>query len=226
MTETTFTLPVTFDLFALFFFGLTGAMVAIRRNYDIVGICALAVVCGAGGGVIRDGIFLQGGPPAIALDPRYFYALGLAVCVGLLVGDRIERFGRTVALLDALGLGAYAVFGTQKALAAGLNPTVSVFIGLINACGGGLLRDIIMREEPLVFKPGQFYVLAALFGALGFVFLIHILEVPPTLAGVIGIVITFLTRYLGIRYNWKTRSFYVLKVPPTPPDPVGGGSGI
>ncbi len=211
MSDSIFILPIAFDLFALFFMGLTGAMVAIRRNYDIVGICALTIVCGAGGGVIRDGIFLQGEPPAIAQDPRYFYALGLAVCVGLLLGDRFERFGRTIALFDAIGLGAYAVFGTQKSLAAGLNPTVAIFIGLINACGGGLMRDIIMREEPLVFKPGQFYVLAALFGALGFVCLIYWLDVAPTLAGLIGMGITFSVRYLGIRFNWKTRSFYAPK---------------
>ena len=69
--------------------------------------------------------------------------------------------------VDALGLGAYAAFGVQKALTAGLPPPAAVLVGVVNAIGGGLLRDVLTREEPLVFKPGQFYLLTALAGAVG-----------------------------------------------------------
>jgi len=203
-----FYLPPGFDLAATFFFGMTGALVAVRRSYDIVGISAMAIICGVGGGVIRDGIFIQMGPPAVALDPRYLYCLIGSILAGIALGERIERFGRMVALLDAAGLGAYAVFGTQKSLAAGLSPAVAILVGVINACGGGLLRDIIMREEPLVFKPGQFYVVAAIIGAVAFATLVVGFSLPPVPCGFACVVLTFLVRFLAIRYNWITRSFY------------------
>ena len=216
MIHEPFYLPVAFDMAAVFFFGMTGALVALRRSYDIVGIAALAILCGVGGGVIRDGIFIQEGPPAVALDARYLYCLVGSILAAILLGERVERFGRMVALLDAAGLGAYAVFGAQKSLAAGLSPLVAVLVGIINAIGGGLLRDVIMREEPLVFKPGQFYVVAALIGAAAFVTLVVVFSLPPLPCGLGCMVLTFLVRYLAIRFNWITRSFYAPR--PAPPD--------
>lgn len=208
-----FALPIVFDFIATFFFAVTGAMVAIRRNYDIVGIIAVALISAVGGSVIRDGIFLQEGPPAAVQDVRYLYAILAGVLVGFLVRDNYERFGRLVALIDAWGLGAYAVYGTQKAIVVGLDPLVAVLIGVVNACGGGLLRDIIMREEPLVFKPGQLYVLAGVGGAVGFILFVYELGVPPMGAGFLGIFVTFLIRYVSITLKWQTRSYYAPKEP-------------
>ncbi|MCD8482200.1 MAG: TRIC cation channel family protein [Verrucomicrobia bacterium] len=213
MNYEAFYLPIGFDLAATFLFGLTGALVAIRRSYDIVGISALAIVCGVGGGVIRDGIFIQMGRCG-RMDPRYLYCLIGSILVGIALGERIQRFGRMVALFDAAGLGAYAVFGTQKSLAAGLSPQVAILVGVINACGGGLLRDIIMREEPLVFKPGQFYVVAALIGAATFVFAVEVLDLPPLSSGFFCVFLTFVIRYLAIRFNWITKSFYAPQANP------------
>ena len=208
MDSGAFQLPAVFDLAATFFFGVTGALAGIRRGYDVVGVAALALLTGVGGAVIRDGIFLQAGPPAVVRDPRYLYAILAALAAGVLVRERIERFGRFVALLDAVGLGTYAVFGTQKALAASLAPAVAVLIGVINACGGGLLRDVTTREEPLVFKPGQYYVLAALAGAVLFVALTAWTPLAATASGLVASGATFLLRLLAIHRNWKTRSFY------------------
>jgi uncharacterized membrane protein YeiH len=208
-----FQLPVAFDLVATFFFALTGCLAAIRRNYDIVGVFALSGVCAVGGSVLRDGVFLQTDLPAVVKDPRYLYAILIALAIGPLAAMKVQRFGRFLAYLDAVGLAAYAIFGTQKSLAMGISPWVAVIIGAINACGGGLIRDVITREEPLVFKPGQFYVLAALFGAITFVLLVQFTSMEPLWSGVIACSLCFLFRVLAIRFNWKTRSFYALKAP-------------
>jgi len=218
MNPTAFELPIVFDLVATFFFGLTGALAGIRRGYDIVGVSALAFVCGVGGSVIRDGIFLQQGPPAVASDPRYLYAIGTSIVIGLVLRDRVERFGRLLAYLDAIGLAVYAVYGTQKALLIELAPVVAVLVGVTNAVGGGLLRDIITREEPLVFKPGQFYVLAAALGAAVFVLLARLPWTTATGAGLIAIGAALAMRILSILFNLKTRTYYAPKVvPPAPP---------
>ncbi|PAW69093.1 MAG: hypothetical protein B9S34_00170 [Opitutia bacterium Tous-C1TDCM] len=205
MSATVFTLPVWFDLGAVFAFALTGALAGIRRGYDIVGVFFLALVSSIGGGLIRDGVFIPNGAATPLLtDARYIQVIVAATITGALFGQHVKRFHRVVALIDALGLGAYAAFGTQKALLAGLSVPAAVLVGVINAAGGGLLRDIIVREEPLVFKPGQFYVLTAVAGAVVFVFLSVHLNLEPTPAAFAAIAFTFAFRVLTIIFNWRT----------------------
>jgi uncharacterized membrane protein YeiH len=205
MTSPAFTLPIWFDHGATFAFAVTGALVAIRRGYDIVGVFFLALVSSIGGGLIRDGIFIpRGEPTPLLTDPRYIELIVVATVVSTLFGRHVKRFRRTVALIDALGLGAYAAFGTQKALQAGLAVPAAILIGVINAAGGGLLRDILTREEPLVFRPGQFYVLTAVAGAVTFVFLSVTLGYSATAAALVAIAVTFVFRVLTIAFNWQT----------------------
>lgn len=205
MSHGTFLLPVWFDLGATFAFGVTGALAAVKRGYDIVGAFFLALACGIGGALIRDGVFLpQSEATPLLTDPRYIEAILLATVVGALFGKYVKRFRRTIALIDALGLGAYAAFGTQKALQAGLAAPAAVLIGVINASGGGLVRDVITRLEPLVFKPGQFYVLTAVAGAITFVFLTAQMGTTATTAAVVAIVVTAVFRILTILFNWRT----------------------
>lgn len=200
-----FLLPVWFDLGATFVFGITGALAAMKRGYDIVGVFFLSLACAIGGALIRDGIFLpHTGATPLLTDPRYIEAVALATVVGASFGKYVTRFRRTIALIDALGLGAYAAFGTQKALMAGLAVPAALLVGVINAAGGGLLRDVITRLEPLVFKPGQFYVLTALAGAATFVFLSVQLSFSPTMAAIAAIVVTAVFRILTILFNWRT----------------------
>jgi uncharacterized membrane protein YeiH len=205
MPNGSFLLPVWFDLGATFAFGVTGALAAMKRGYDIVGAFFLALACGVGGALIRDGIFLpHAAATPILTDPRYIEAIVVATIAGVVFGKHVTRFRRAIALIDALGLGAYAAFGTQKALQAGLAAPAAVLVGVINASGGGLVRDILTGLPPLAFKPGQFYVLTAVAGAITFVFLAAQLELSATLAATIAIVVTALFRFLTIVFNWRT----------------------
>jgi uncharacterized membrane protein YeiH len=113
-----------------------------------------------------------------------------------------------IALVDALGLGAYAVVGIEKSINAGLSIPAAVLVGVINAVGGGLLRDLLVRDEPLLLKPGQFYALAALGGCLLFVFLTMHFSMPAPRAAVITIACTFVLRVLAITFNWRTKPLY------------------
>jgi uncharacterized membrane protein YeiH len=204
MLKGSFDLPVLFDLGATFAFALTGALAAIRRNYDIVGVLALALVSGIGGGLIRDGIFIQQSLTPLLTTPAYIYAITAATIVSLFFRHHVHRFQQLIAWVDALGLGAYAVFGVQKALNAGLPPSAAVLIGVINAVGGGLLRDVLTREEPLVFKPGQFYLLTALVGAVTFIWAAVYFAITATQAALLAMALTFLFRSVTIAFNWRT----------------------
>ena len=204
MLRGSFDLPVLFDLGATFAFALTGALAAIKRGYDIVGVMALALVTGLGGGLIRDGLFLIQGPTPLLTNPGYIQVSLAAVGCGILFGTRVHRFARLIAVVDALGLGAYAAFGVQKSLMAGLAPPAAILVGLVNAVGGGVLRDLITREEPLVFKPGQFYLLTALAGAVTFLFCSVTMELSANRSAIAAVLLTFVFRALTITLNWRT----------------------
>jgi uncharacterized membrane protein YeiH len=201
-----FVLPIVFDLGATFFFALTGALAAIRRGYDWVGLFALALATGLGGGLMRDSMFIQTGPPAMVTDARYLIVVAAACIAGAIVASYIERLYRAIELLDAIGLGAYGAVGVQKALTAGLSVPAAILVGVVNACGGGVLRDILVREEPMVLKPGQFYAVAAALGCVIFLGLVSLAGLPAPVAALIAVAITFLFRVLAVVFKWRTKA--------------------
>lgn len=129
------------DLVGVFFFAISGAILAVRKGYDIVGSLLLALMVGTGGGVIRDLIVNQDVPAAFR-NPWY---LILPVLASLAVFFKVldgERGKHAVMLVDAVGLAVYCVVGTRIALLGGLSPVSAAVLGLVTAVGGGLLREI------------------------------------------------------------------------------------
>ena len=211
-----FILPIYFDLGATFLYALTGALVAIRRQYDIVGLFVLALVSGVGGGLIRDAVFIESGPPLAMKDERYLYAVIAGCLAAAFFGHRMDRLQRSFLLADALGLGAYAVVGVSRSLSVGLPVSAAIMAGVVNASGGGLLRDILVRDEPLLFKPGQLYVLAALLGAGLFTLLVVCFATPVKTSGILAVSATFVFRLLAMTFNWKTGAIARRILPPAP----------
>jgi len=202
----TFQLPLVFDLAGVFLFALTGGWLALGRGYDFVGVFALALVSGVGGALLRDGVFLQAGTPAVLQDATYLLIVIAATVAAVLTYRPGGYFERTFLAADALGLGAYTVVGMAKSLAHGLGPVPAVLVGVSNAVGGGMIRDLLTGQEPLIFKPGQFYALAALGGAITFVVLQNVLRIPTDATAVATITVTFALRMLGVAFDWRTSS--------------------
>lgn len=198
-----FALPIFFDLGAIFCFALTGAWAATHRGYDLVGAFVLAFVTGLGGALIRDS-FLLGMEPAVLRDERYLLVVFVATLVAGATFKLERRFGRMMAVVDALGLGAYAVVGMQKSIIAGLPLGAVLLVGVANAVGGGIMRDVIVRDEPLILKPGQVYALAALGGCLVFLGVLKLYHWEVEQAAWLSIGVTFLLRMLAILFNWRT----------------------
>ncbi len=195
-----------FDLVAVFLFATTGALAAIRKKYDFIGVLILAFVSGIGGGLIRDAVFIQDGPPLAVRDTKYLMVILAAFGLSMVFHGTLSRMKRTTILVDALGLGTYGVVGAHAALRAGLVPLAAIMVGLCNAVGAGLIRDVLIREEPMIFKPGQFYAGAAIAGCVIFVSLNVLLEMDDTYAAMIAIVFTFTLRLLSVYFNWQTKS--------------------
>jgi uncharacterized membrane protein YeiH len=209
-----FRLPIGFELTAVFLFAVTGALLAIDRRYDIVGVFVMAFVAAIGGGLIRDGLFIQKGPPLVLTDARLLYAIVAATLLSLVFGHYLKRLNRLFLLVDALGLGTYAMVGTQRALIAGLPVASAVIVGIANGVGGGVLRDVLTGEETLLFRPGQLYILAALAGVLVFVGLAVGMKAPAPTAALAGIAVTFVARVAAIRFGITTSPARPLLGPP------------
>lgn len=188
-------------------------MLAIQRHYDAIGVFVLALACGLGGGLLRDGLFIQAGPPAAMRDPSYMIAVLAGCVIAILFFKHVERLSKPFLIFDALGTGAYGVVGASKAFEAGLAIPACIFVGVVNAVGGGLIRDVLVREEPLLLKPGQFYTIASLLGVSGFVLLAVFFRAPVVPSAITAIAITFVFRLLAIFFDWKTRSVIVRHTP-------------
>jgi uncharacterized membrane protein YeiH len=207
MTAPDFHVPVLLDYGATLLWSLTGALVAVRRGCDVVGLFVIALTSALGGGLIRDGLFLNVPPPAVT-EPYYLPIVAFAVLAVVVFRTRLEPWTRhrVVDYIDAVGMGAFAIVGMQKALGAQLTIWGVVLVGVINAVGGGMLRDVLVGETPAILKPSQFYSLPVLAGCLVFLTLDRLLGVAPALAAWITIVFIFLGRALTIRFNWRTQA--------------------
>ena len=214
MPDMLFSVPLPFDYGATFLWGISGAIVGARRGYDISGVAAIALISSTGGGLLRDGIFLQNGPPALLQDPIYLIIVATAALLVLILGTRTREFqynrffSSTVQYVDALGMGAYAVVGMQLAIDSGIGVPGVVLIGIINGVGGGILRDLVMREEPQAFKPGTLTVLAVFLSCLLFVALEKVFSYSAYQAAWPSIVMAFVIRLLSVRYNVRTRPLH------------------
>lgn len=152
------------DLAGVFFFAVSGSLLAVRKQFDLVGSVLLAFLAALGGGVIRD-IVIDTGPPAAFANPVYILPPLLAAALVYFLYAGVQRFTALLTLFDAGGLALFCITGTVKALAAGLNPVAAVLLGLTTAVGGGLLRDITANEIPALFNPRDLYAIPAFLGA-------------------------------------------------------------
>ena len=156
------TLILVLNLAGTFAFGLSGGLAAARARLDFFGVIVLAAVVGLAGGITRD--LLIGVPPATFRDWRYLAVAGGAGVVCFFALPALERVERGVLVFDALGLGLFCVTGATKSLDLGFGPAQSVILGVITGIGGGILRDVLLREIPTVLRQ-DLYAVPALLGA-------------------------------------------------------------
>jgi uncharacterized membrane protein YeiH len=199
----TATLLVVFDLIGTFVFGLSGAASGVKNKLDAFGVGVLAFIAGNAGGVTRD-LLIGAVPPAAIKDWRYVAVSLAAGVVTFAWYPRVKRLQPIVLLFDAAGLGLFAVAGTQKALAFGINPVVSALLGMLTGIGGGVLRDLLVNEIPVVLR-ADLYALAALAGA-AVVVGGHLLHWPPAVSTIAGAILCFGMRLIAIRRGWNLPS--------------------
>jgi uncharacterized membrane protein YeiH len=197
-----FVIPLWADLLAIGIGGLQGAMFAAQfrdRRLDLLGIAIIGIVSGFGGGILRD-LLLNELPAALTTNWYLIVASGAAL-LGMLLERVFSRLGVLITVLDALTIGLYCALGTTKAIAVGVPPVPAVFVGVISAVGGSILRDMLLNLPIALMHVGSLYAIAAVVGGTTLVVLQGI-GVPVLLAAVVCVIVTFGVRVLAVLFKW------------------------
>lgn len=196
--------PVLFylDHAGIAVFALSGAVVAAAKRQTLVTFVFFAVITGVGGGTVRD---LLIGAPVFWLQENVLLFICLAAALAVwLLPQRIWQ-GNTLLWLDAVGLAAYATFGAAKALAFGIAPLPAMAMGVLTACTGGIIRDVLTGEPSILMRP-ELYVTAAALAASAMVGLL-LLGLPSYAAGAVAALLGFGLRAGAIRRGWALPAY-------------------
>ena len=194
------TLLVVFDLGGTFVFALSGATVGVKHRLDLFGVLVLAFAAGNSGGIARD-VMIGAVPPAAISDWRYVAISVLAGLITFYWYRVINRLSSPVLVFDAAGLALFAVAGAGKALAFHAGPVAATLLGMLTGIGGGMVRDVLVREIPTVLRT-ELYAVAALIGA-AVVVVGRMLHIPSSVAAVAGAVLCFGLRFMAMRRGWQ-----------------------
>ena len=188
------------NLIGTFVFGISGAVAGVKHKTDIFGVTVLSYVAANAGGILRD-LIIGAIPPATITQWWYIVT---AIIPGPLVFyfyRLIQRLDNPVLVFDAAGLSLFAVSGSLVALQYHINPLAAVLLGIITAVGGGVTRDVLVREIPAVLRT-EIYAVAALVGS-SVVVIGYLLNVPSYVAAITGALLCFTIRILSMHFKWR-----------------------
>jgi uncharacterized membrane protein YeiH len=194
------TFHVVLDLSGTFVFALSGGVAGVKHRLDVFGVLVVSFAAASAGGIARD--VMIGATPVVALsDWRYVAVSLLAGLLTFYCYRFINRLSRSVLIFDAVDLALFAVTGATKALAYHLGPVGAALLGMLTGIGGGIMRDILITEVPVVLR-ADLYALAALAGAT-VVVVGQVLHVSSAAAMTVGALLCFGIRFMAIRYGWR-----------------------
>jgi len=198
-----FTIPLWADLLAVGIGSLQGAMFAAQfrdRRLDLLGVAIIGIATGFGGGLIRD-LLLNEVPKALQSNWYLPVATGAAL-VGMLLERLFSRLNHVITVLDALTIGLFGAIGATAAQAAGLPPIPAIFVGVVAAVGGSILRDLLLGMPIALMHVGSLYAVAALVGATSLVVLDGF-GVGIPIAAAVCVALTFTVRILAVLFHWS-----------------------
>ena len=197
-----FVIPLWADLLAVGIGSVQGALFAAQfrdRRLDLLGVAIIGIATGFGGGILRDVLLAE--VPAALTSNWYLITAVAAALLGMLLERLISRLGPLVTVLDALTIGLFGAIGATKALSAGLPEVPAVFVGVLTAVGGSILRDLLLNRPIALMHVGSLYAVAAVVGTITLTVMLG-LGVPVFIAASICVALTFGVRVLAVAFNW------------------------
>jgi len=187
------------DLMGTMLFAISGAMAANRRKIDIFGATFTGFVTAIGGGSLRD-VFLNLRPIWVD-DGNYLIAILIGVFLSAVLNDKLDRFSRTLTLFDAMGIAFFTIVGLQKSITYESSTIAAVILGMFSAVMGGVIRDTLMNETPLIFRK-EIYAIACLSGAILYVTLPYF-GLSEGINAFLSALLIFTVRILAVKYKFS-----------------------
>lgn len=194
-----------FDILGIIAFAISGVMVAMDKKLDLFGVFIIAFVTAVGGGALRD--TLIGNTPVLWLvEPIYLYVIAITVVFSIFFRNQIKYVRTSLLLFDTIGIGLFTQVGITKGLEVGLTPVMCIALGTMTACFGGVIRDILCNEIPVIFRK-EIYATACILGGLSF-FLIRSMPVNEVYADIATILIVIGIRLLAVKFKISLPNIY------------------
>ncbi len=193
-----------FDYTGTFAFTVSGALAAAEKKFDLFGGLFLGFVTAIGGGTFRD-MMLGNTPVAWLHDLTFFYIIIGAVILTFLFRPTIIRFPKALFFFDTIGISVFTIIGIQKGMQAEIHIPVAIMMGITTAVVGGIIRDVLCNEIPLIFHK-EIYATACLVGGITYTMLL-LSKVPESITVLLAALIIFTIRTLSVRYNWTLPKF-------------------
>ncbi|NQY29300.1 MAG: trimeric intracellular cation channel family protein [Flavobacteriaceae bacterium] len=190
------------DIVGTLVFAISGILTAIDSKFDVVGASIIGMVTAVGGGTLRDMLIGQT-PVGWMTDLNYLWTIVAALLLSYLFKNRILKLRKSMFFFDTIGIGLFTILGLQKTLSVGLEPPIAILMGIVSAVFGGIIRDVLTNEVPLIFRK-EIYASACLAGGLVFLALEQISGIS-TLNMLISMLTVVVIRYLSVRNNWSLK---------------------
>ncbi|MDC6352012.1 trimeric intracellular cation channel family protein [Zeaxanthinibacter sp. PT1] len=196
---------LTIDILGTIAFAISGVLVAMEKKLDLFGVFIIAFVTAVGGGTLRD--LLIGYTPVLWMrQPIYLITIAASVVFAIIFRSKLKYLTKSLFFFDAVGIGLYTLVGIEKGIAVGLIPVMCLALGTITACFGGVIRDILCNDIPVIFRRKEIYATACILG--GGSYFIWRLFLKEEYAYMAGILLVISIRLLAVRFNIRLFSVY------------------
>lgn len=192
------------DILGTIAFAISGVLTALHKRLDPFGILIIAFVTAVGGGTLRD--VLIDVPVAWMRNLTFVYVIVASTVFAVIFRKRLGYIRRSLFLFDTIGIALYTIVGVEKGIAAGFDPVICVALGTMTACFGGVLRDILCNEIPIIFRK-EIYATACILGATAY-FLLHATPISENFIVIISGSIVITVRLLAVYFNLSLPSIY------------------
>ncbi len=193
------------DLLGTSAFAISGALFAINKKMDPVGVFIIAFATAVGGGTLRD-VIIGRFPVVWMSDLFYVYIISISVILAIIFKNRIKYLSKSLFLFDTIGLGIFTIIGTEIGIQNNFHPIICVFLGTISASFGGVIRDILANEIPLIFHK-EIYATACILGAVTYLILINF-DINLDIIHILTIIMVITVRLLAVIFKLKLPTFY------------------
>ena len=187
------------DIIGTMAFAMSGALTAMSKKLDPFGVFIIAFVTAVGGGTLRD-IMIGRTPVGWMLDLKYVYVIIIGFVLAILFRKKFDRLRTSLFLFDTIGLGVFTLIGLEKGINIGLHPVICIALGTMTACFGGVIRDILCTEIPVIFRR-EIYATICILGGIVF-FLLRRLNLDNDILYLTTSIVIISVRLMAVKYKW------------------------